>query len=221
MNRAGGAARIALRGVRLTSRLGGMSQRTTLEQTFINSEPDAIEAVYTFPLPEGAAVCGFEVVTGDRVLTGQIEEAEQAIDQYEQAVGQGHGAFVMEQDRPDVFTVRVGNLKPRQAATIRLTYVCPLEKVDQSIRVAFPTTVAPRYVTDTATDPLQAMIDGEALNPPHVLHVPYGLSMDVEIDLGGSWRACRRRAMRSGWSRGTAAMGKPMAATPRDPRRRA
>ena len=31
-----------------------------------------------------------------------------------------------------MFTVRVGNLKPRQAATIRLTYVCPLERVDKS-----------------------------------------------------------------------------------------
>jgi Ca-activated chloride channel family protein len=177
-------AKIALRGVQLRSRVSGMSQRTSVFQTFINQEPEAIEAVYTFPLPEGAAVCGFEVVTADRVLTGQIEESEQAVDQYEQAVGQGHGAFLMEQDRPDVFTVRVGNLKPRQAATIRLTYVCPLEFVDKSIRVAFPTTIAPRYVTDTAADPLEAMVDGEALNPPHVLHVPYGLSMEVEIDLG-------------------------------------
>ena len=177
-------ARIALRGVQLRSRVSGMSQRTSIFQTFINQEPQAIEAVYTFPLPEGAAVCGFEVVIADRVLTGQIEESEQAVDKYEQAVGQGHGAFLMEQDRPDVFNVRVGNLKPRQAATIRLTYVCPLELVDKSIRIAFPTTVAPRYVTATATDPLEAMVDGEALNPPHLLHVPYGLSMEVEIDLG-------------------------------------
>src|SRR5687767_7066291 len=183
------AHRVALRGVRLRSRLSGMSQRTTVEQTFVNLERQAIEAVYTFPLPDGAAVCGFEVVTGDRVLTGTIEEWERAIEQYEQAISEGHGAFMMEQDRPDVFTVRVGNLKPHQAATIRLTYVCPLEKVDKSIRVAFPTTVAPRYVTSSGTDPLTAMIDGDAVNPPHVLHVPYGLQMEVEIDLGRDLRA--------------------------------
>src|SRR3954464_12908593 len=112
--------RIALRGVRLRSRLTGMSQRTTIEQTFINLEGRAIEAVYTFPLPESAAVCGFEVVTADRVLTGKVQEAEQAGAPCEAAVSAGHGAFMMEQDRPDVFTVRVGNLKPRQAATIRL-----------------------------------------------------------------------------------------------------
>src|SRR4051812_33474661 len=178
------ADRIALRGVRLRSRLSGMSQRTTIEQTFINLENRAIEAVYTFPLPESAAVCGFEVITADRVLTGRIEEAEQAIEQYDDAISTGHGAFMMEQDRPDVFTVRVGNLKPHQAATIRLTYVWPLEKADKFIRIAFPTAVAPRYATATATDPLEAVLDGDALNPPHVLSVPYGLTMEVEVDLG-------------------------------------
>src|SRR3954454_3998729 len=178
------ADRVTLRGVRLRSRLAGMSQRTTVEQTFVNLEDRAIEAVYTFPLPESAAVCGFEVVTADRVLTGKVEEAERAVEQYENAVSEGHGAFMMEQDRPDVFTVRVGNLKSRQAATIRLTYACPLETVDKSIRVAFPTAVAPRYSTATATDPLEATLDGDALTPPHVLSVPYGLTMEVEVDLG-------------------------------------
>ena len=175
---------IALRGVRVRSRLCGMSQRTTVEQTFVNLEPRAIEAVYTFPLPEGAAVCAFEVVTGDRVLTGAVEESDRAVEQYDDAIADGHGAFLAEQERPDVFTVRVGNLEPRQAATIRLTYVCQLDRVDKQVRVAFPTTVAPRYVTATATDPLEATVDGDALNPPHATWVPYGLSIRVEVELG-------------------------------------
>src|SRR3954469_13630703 len=106
------ADRVALRGVRLLARVAGMSLKATLEQTFVNLEPRAIEAVYTFPLPESAAVCGFEVITADRVLSGTVEEAEQATEKYEDAVAEGHGAFMVEQDRPDVFTVRVGNLKP-------------------------------------------------------------------------------------------------------------
>lgn len=178
------ADRIALRGVHLHARLSGMSQKTTIEQTFVNLEHNAIEAVYTFPLPEGAAVCGFEVVTGTHVLTGQIEESDLAVEKYEDAIDQGHGAFMVEQDRPDVFTARAGNIKPHQAATIRLTYVCALERVDKSIRVAFPTTIAPRYQTATATDPFVATIDADTLNPPHVLSVPYGLSMEVDVALG-------------------------------------
>jgi Ca-activated chloride channel family protein len=175
---------IALRGVRVRARLAGMSQKTIVEQMFVNLEPGAIEAVYTFPLPEGAAVCGFDVITGDRVLTGTIEENEKAIEQYDKAIDNGHGAFMVEADRPDVFTARVGNLKPRQSATIRLTYVAPLERVDKQIRVTFPTTVAPRFASNMGMDPLEGMIDADALNPPKALQVPYGLSLEVDVDLG-------------------------------------
>jgi Ca-activated chloride channel family protein len=111
------------------------------------------------------------------------------VEQYESAVAAGDAAYLAEQDRPDVFTVRVGNLKPRQAATVRLTYVRPLEVVDGSIRVAFPTTLAPRYATDAGTDPLDAAIDGDALNPPHVLDVPYGLTLTADVQLGRKVRS--------------------------------
>jgi Ca-activated chloride channel family protein len=177
--------RIALRGVRIRARVAGMSVKATVEQTFVNLEAEAIEALYTFPLSEGAAVCGFEVVFFDKVFTGVVEETDRAIRQYDDAIAEGHGAYLLEQHRPDVFSVRVGNLKPRQAVTVRLTYVSDLVAVDRSIRLAFPTTIAPRYVTASGEmDPIDAAIEGDALNPPHVLSVPYGLSMEVEIDLG-------------------------------------
>lgn len=66
-------ANVAPRGVRLVARLSGMSQRTTIEQTYVYSEPEAIEAVYTFPLPESAAVCGFEVMTGEHPARPRAE----------------------------------------------------------------------------------------------------------------------------------------------------
>src|SRR2546429_71425 len=121
----GGGDQIALRGVRVRAHLAGMSQRTIVEQMFVNRESKAIEAIYTFPLPDGAAVCGFEVITGDRVLTGTIEESERAIEQYEDAIERGHGAYMVEADRPDVFTARVGNLKP--APRSRLTSTSSVE----------------------------------------------------------------------------------------------
>jgi hypothetical protein len=135
--------------VRVRSRLVALGQKTTIEQTFVNLEDRAIEAVYTFSFPESAAVCHFEVITDDRVLTGLVEEAEKAEDEYDEAISEGYGAFLLEQNRPDIFTINVGNLKPKQAVTIRLTFVAELEVHDSSIRLAFPTTVAPRYVTTT------------------------------------------------------------------------
>lgn len=180
------ADRVALRGVHLRARIAGMSLKATIEQTFVNLEDRAIEALYTFPLADGAAVCGFEVVFFDKVFTGVVDETDRAIEKYDDAISRGDGAYLLEQHRPDVFSVRVGNLKPRQAVTIRLTYVTDLQIVDRGIRLSFPTTIAPRYATASGTDPIDAAIDGDALNPPHVLSVPYGLSMEMEIDLGKS-----------------------------------
>jgi Ca-activated chloride channel family protein len=132
---------IALRGVDVHAVLAGMSQRTTVRQTFVNLESKPIEAVYTFPVPDGAAVCGFEVITGDRVLTGEIDETEKATEMYENAIAAGDAAFSLDRERPDVFSLRVGNLKPKQAVTIKLIYVAVLEPVDGKIRFTFPTTI--------------------------------------------------------------------------------
>ena len=58
----------------------------------------------------------------------------------------------------------------------------PLEAMDNKIRIVYPTALAPRYATASGTDPLDAAIDGDALNPPHVLSVPYGLNFsEAEI----------------------------------------
>src|SRR3954467_9076892 len=82
------ADRVALRGVRLRGRVAGMSLKATLEQTFVNLEDRAIEALYTFGLREGAAVCGFEVVFFDKVFTGVVEETDRAIERYEDAIAE-------------------------------------------------------------------------------------------------------------------------------------
>jgi Ca-activated chloride channel family protein len=183
------ADRIALRGVRIRSRVAGMAQKTIVEQTFVNGEDRPVEAIYTFPLPENAAACGFEIVTCDRVLTGCVDERERATELYMNAVAEGHGGYLLERQRPDVFTINVGNLKPKQAVRISLTYVAELTVTDNEARIVFPTTVAPRYATTTATDPVDAMLDADALNPPHVLEVPYGLTLEVGVDRGRPLRS--------------------------------
>jgi hypothetical protein len=162
--------KIALRGVRFRSAVAALAERTTVEQTFVNQESIAIEAIYTFPLPRTRPCAGSKSITGDRVLTGVVEENEKAIEKYDAAIDRGDAAYLLEQERPDVFTIRVGNINPKQAATIRLTYVRAVKVVDRQIRLAYPTTIAPRYVpaASSAPDPLEAQIDGRCAQPPKV-----------------------------------------------------
>lgn len=176
--------KVALQGVRIRAHVAGFAQKTTIEQTFANLEKKPIEAIYNFPLPANAAVCAFEIITDDRILTGQIDEAETAAENYQAAIAEGHGAFMATQVRPDVFTVNVGNLKPRQQVTVSITYVAKLERHEKSMRMAIPTTIAPRYVTASGMNIVDAMIDGDAMNPARAWVVPYGFELQLEIDLG-------------------------------------
>lgn len=181
---------VALTGVRIVASVTGSGHRTLVEQLFVNREAVAIEAVYTFPLPDGAAVCGFEAVTGDRVLTGVMEELEAGLEKYEEAVRAGEGAFIAEMWRPDVFSTRIGNVKPGQAVLIRLTYVAEAALADRVLRLSFPLTIAPRYGTATGTNDLvTAAVESDALNPPHVLAVPYGLDFSATLDVGARIRS--------------------------------
>ena len=61
-----------LTGVRLEGEILGRSAKFMLHQRFKNTENKPVEAVYRFPLPEGAVLCGFEARTGDRVVKGFI-----------------------------------------------------------------------------------------------------------------------------------------------------
>lgn len=177
-------AKVALQGVRIRAHVAGFAQKTTIEQTFANLEKKPIEAIYNFPLPANAAVCAFEIITDDRILTGKVNEAETAAENYQAAIEEGHGAFMATQVRPDVFTVNVGNLKPEQQVTVSITYVAKLERHEKSMRMAIPTTIAPRYVTASGMNPVDAMIDGDAMNPMRAWVVPYGFELQLEIDLG-------------------------------------
>ena len=180
----GAQFKVALQGVRIHAHVAGFAQRTTIEQTFANLEKKPIEATYNFPLPANAAVCAFEIITDDRILTGQIDEAEAAAENYDAAIKAGHGAFMATQVRPDVFTVNVGNLKPGQLVTVSITFVAKLERYEKSMRLVIPTTIAPRYVTSSGMNPVDAMIDGDAMNPTRAWAVPYGFALQMEIDLG-------------------------------------
>jgi Ca-activated chloride channel family protein len=175
---------IALRGIRVVSRLAGLAERTRIEQTFANRGEQSIEPIYTFPLPDGAAVCGFEVITDERVLTGVVDEQEQAQKHYEEAIERGDGAYLLEQERGDIFTVRVGALRPGQVATLRLEYVRDVQVVDRQIRLDLPTTLAPRYAGSTGMDPMEALLEADAVNPPKAFAVPYGVTFELDVELG-------------------------------------
>ena len=66
-------AQIPLQGVCIEARLTGLGAAVTVTQRYTNLEAVDVEAVYVFPLEEGAAVCGFTARVGDRLIRGRVE----------------------------------------------------------------------------------------------------------------------------------------------------
>ena len=69
------------------------------------------------------------------------------MDDYDQAIRCGNSAILLEETAPDIFSMKLGQLKAGAGATIRLTYIMELPMEDYTIRMTIPTTIAPRYFT--------------------------------------------------------------------------
>ena len=176
---------IALRGVDIRARVRDSASRVTVKQHYVNTEKVPVEAVYSFPLEESGAVCEFEVEIGGRTIVGQVEEKEAAFEKYDEAMAEGHGAFLLDQDRPNIFTASVGNLAPGQEATVKIGYVAELDRSGERMRLMIPTTISPRYVPpemEAEGDPS----DLDRIAPPVIIgDTPYGLTLRVEIETAG------------------------------------
>ncbi len=173
-------AAVPLVGVSARAEIRDNACRVVLSQRFRNDETQPIEAVYKFPLEEGAAVCGFEVEIDGRLVKGRVEEREKAFEAYDEALTAGHGAYLVDEERADVFTASVGNLPPGKEAVLRLTTVSELPLEGDAIRFTLPTTIAPRYAPAQDRKGV-GETEAERVSPPYALQVPYGLTLEVDI----------------------------------------
>ena len=71
---------VPMLGVKVEADILGRGARVKVSQNFRNQEARAIEAVYKFPLPEGAAICGFKAIADGKVIRGEVEEREKAFE---------------------------------------------------------------------------------------------------------------------------------------------
>jgi len=179
-------AALPLTSVAYTVDVDGPLAELTIDQTFINDGPDTIEAVYVFPLHEEAAVDRMHMVVGERFIEGQILELGEAEEAYEEALEEGHTAAITTQQRPNLFTQRVGNLPPGEQVTVRLRIVQPVPHVDGAYELVIPLVAAPRFVPAEAWD-AQTMPahDTFETGPPIAGGgTPLRASLDVMIDSG-------------------------------------
>jgi Ca-activated chloride channel homolog len=180
------------------ARISGLIARTVVVTEFVNVHETALEATYVFPLPDRAAVTGMTMTADDRTVEAELRERGAAREAYDQAVAAGQRASIAEEERPDVFTMRVGNISPGERIVVELSLVGPLPFSDGAATFRFPLVVAPRYIPGVplpgpqAGDGRQAdtgaVPDASRISPPVLLPGfpnPLRLSIDVDIDPAG------------------------------------
>src|SRR3954453_21774373 len=176
----------------------GLVSRVELTQDFLNVHDEPLEATYVFPLPDRAAVTGLRMVAADRVVEAELQERGAAREEYDRAISAGQRASIAEQERPDVFTMRVGNILPGERVSVTLTLAGPLPVEDGAATFRFPLVVAPRYIPgaplpgpgvgDGYGVDTDAVPDASRIPPPVLLPGfpnPLRLTIDVDIDPAG------------------------------------
>lgn len=156
-------------GTTVEVRVTGIIARARVTQIFKNPSSEWIEAVYIFPLPEGAAVDTLRMKVGDRTLEGVVREKEEARQQYVAAVQEGKKASLIEQQRPDVFTASVANIGPGETVEIAIEMQDVVRWEAGRFRLRFPMVVAPRPGSPPLTPPL--LPAGSAPVNPFAFHV--------------------------------------------------
>jgi Ca-activated chloride channel family protein len=194
--------RLPLKILDVSGRLDGLLSQLSVRQTFVNSLDEPLEATYIFPLPDRAAVRGFRMLIGQRTIEGVLEERSKAREHYDQALASGQRAAIAEEERSNVFTLRVGNIMPGEMATVHLDLAGVLPFAHGEVTFRFPLVVAPRYIPGlplpgssvgdgTAVD-TEAVPDAYRISPPVLLKgfaSPVRLSLAVDVhDSGGCIR---------------------------------
>ena len=185
-----------LRHTNVKAEISGFLSRVSVTQEFENPFKDKIEAVYTFPLPQNAAVDDMTMIVGERTIRGQIMRREEARATYAAAKSRGQVASLLDQERPIIFTQSVANIMPGERVTVTISYVETLKYEDGSYEFVFPMVVGPRYIPAGATSGQQAdnvsgagsVPDAARLPPPVVpsgMRAGHARSIEVALDARG------------------------------------
>lgn len=130
--------------------ISGVVADVTVTQTYQNRGKRPIHARYVFPASTRAAVHGMRMTLGDRVVVAKIKERDQAAREFRHAKESGKSASLLEQDRPNVFTMSVANVLPGDRIDVTLDYAELLVPEASVYEFAYPTVVGPRYSNQPA-----------------------------------------------------------------------
>jgi Ca-activated chloride channel family protein len=149
-------------------------------QRFGNPFADPVELAYLFPLPPEAAIVDFELRIGQRVVRGDLQEREAARKTYAEARAEGKRAGLLEQRRPNLFSVELANVQPGETIVATMRYHERLRYDDGAYEFVFPMGITPKFHANPA--------EASAVDAPiAAVGSPVGpVELSLAVDAGGS-----------------------------------
>ncbi|MDJ1170522.1 VIT domain-containing protein [Roseofilum sp. BLCC_M154] len=179
-----------LKNTSVNATVSGNVSQVEVTQTFENPFEDPLEAVYVFPLPDEAAVYDMEIKLGDRIIKGSIKKREEAQEIYEQARAEGRTAGLLEQERANIFTQSLANIRPGEKIEVTIRYTDSLTFEGGNYEFVFPMVVGPRYIPGNSiqgTEDTDQVPDASRITPPVLkpgTRSGHDIQVSVNIDAG-------------------------------------
>lgn len=176
-----------LKATNVVTNISGVIAETYVTQTYANTGKRPIHASYVFPASTKVSVHGMKMTVGDQVVTAKIQEKEEAKKEFEEAKSEGKSASLLEQQRPNVFSMNVANIMPGDIVHIELHYTELLSPEDGKYQFVFPTVVGPRYQSPSQDENgacdewVESPYLGEGEKSPAAYNIAVNLSTGVPV----------------------------------------
>lgn len=137
---------LPLKGVECRFKVTGTVADVSIDQIYHQDQAQALDCLYSFPLPEGAAVYRCEMIVNDRVVRARIESREDAQRIFAKRKAAGFRAALIESERGNLFTLTLGNVQAGDVVIVRLAYLQTMERSGHEQRLRIPVCPGVRYI---------------------------------------------------------------------------
>ena len=182
-----------LKKTEVSGQISGNISRVEVIQRFENPFEETLEAIYVFPLPDEAAVDSLEIKIGGCTIKSILKKREEAKAIYERAKTEGNTAALLEQERDNIFTQSLANIKPGEQIEVKISYTESLKFQGGNYEFIFPMVVGPRYIPGTPNSgqrrDTDRVPDASRITPPVLppaTRSGHDINVKLEIDAGVS-----------------------------------
>lgn len=174
----------------------GAAVSVEIEQVFHQSAGQALDVLYSFPLPSRAAVYRCEMIVNGRTMRAKVVEQEAARKIAMRKKAEGHRTALVEMERGNLFTLSLGNVQPDDVIVIRFAYFEELDAWRDEMALQIPFNPGVRYIPGKpllrsnsgrgSADDTDQVRDASRISPPRIDQVhPDAARLSLQGKLDG------------------------------------